>query len=620
MNSSHTPREKKPRKLQKKQKDGFVFSLLYALYAFLCKKARTSTFARVMFSYDKTQSKADNGAIAAFIGKISNPEKTLRIRRKIAGVLCKNPLARHTRSVLNSLICCRCRDIGTFILTFGIYALLMCSIKPYFSKAVTFNAYQAVISGACILFAIPLLREKMSLGSYIYKNKFLKFVIFSIIGARNYEIYQTEAKRAPSGIALILGMACGLLVFITSPQTIIFCIIGIFLTIGVLRRPETGVVLLFLIFPFVSVKTLAFTAFTTLISFMFKVLQLKRTFKFSYSDFWILLFAILLLLGGIVSPGGINAVYTGIKMALFTLCLFLAKNLMPTFEWIKRCFMTCVLSVTSACLYSYFRLCISENVFQTVIDSATSGVSSVFPLAEQFAVYLSAMIPFVLFCAMINKTDREKNTSYVIILMCAVCLIFTLSLGGYIAAFITVYMLLLTYSKKTFATAVIAAVPTVAVFAIISQFSKTMILNVFTNDFASSQANLSALKDIAAYPIGGTGAVGTDTVYLSSYLSLARMFGIPCLILFISILFRYFRICLSGLYGMHSNVLRTQTAYYIIAPMFSVLAMALHAFYCCEAINGNALLLMFLVMGLGEATVNYAKEEAVLISEMKWAV
>lgn len=619
MNNSRTARSTKPRKAQKKRNEGAIAYALFALYSKLCILAQGSLFAKIMCTYDKTQRKAQDGFFASLFGRILSPEAVLRFRRKISSVLCRNHITRHTTSIMHRIISCRCRDVGIFVLVFGLYSLLMCAVRPYFSDKIFFEPSHALISTVCIIFSFPLLREKISIGSYAHKNKLLKFLLFNVFGARDYEIYDTESKRAPSGSALILGMICGLLVLFVSPQNVIGCIFGIIMTSSILHRPETGIVTLFLIFPWASETVIFFTALISLISYLFKVLQLKRTFKFTYSDFWILLLAFLLLSGATVSNGGYYSVYMGIKMTVFALCLFPVKNMMASFEWIKRCSMVCILSACISCLYAYVSVCISENAAQAIVNASTRGISSFFPSAEHFAVYLSAMLPFAVFSILKHENGAEKRTSRAVVLICVISLIFTISLGGYISAIITVYVMMLTYSKKTFTSAVICAIPAVSLFSIISQFNKTMIFNVFTNDFAATQANANAWERILEYPMGGVGLHFPSTVHLSSYLSLAEMLGVPCLILLITVLFRYFRICLTGLYGIDANASKTKISAYIIAPMFSVSAMLIHAFFSCQLTCGNTFLLLFLIMGLGEATVGYAKEESVLLSEMKWS-
>ena len=603
------------KKKQKSANVGLIFAVLYSLYAYLYKKAKTSLASRIMCTYDKTEERFSECAIKALKDRFLPSDKILSVRRKISKRLCRNIFAGFTTRIIGNIVSCRCRDIGIFMLSFGIYSVLSCAIKPYIFS-VPFDNFSLVSSILCILLSVPLICQKISFGEYATHNKPLRFIVFDMFGARDYEIYSVRAKQAPSGVSIIIGMLFGLCSLFTATHTVIGAFLSLLATVAILRMPEVGVVILFLIFPFARSEILFLTAVLSLISYTFKVLQLKRTLKFAYSDFWVLLLAVCVLFGGIVSPGGSAGFSHALYMSVGILCLFLSKNLMRSFEWIKRCFMTCILSLTLTCLYSVVSILTSgdHGIIRSVIACAVTGESSVFQTNSQFAVYIAVMLPFVMLVSTFNKRFKSENVYYTVILLAVISLIFTFSAGGYITAGAIICLFLFTRNERTFARGVIGAFPVVACVSVFSQFKGTNLFQTFLGGIDLASANADAIKNIISYPLGGMGITDVSVTDASFYLIFAESLGIPCLILFISVVFRFFRICTTSLHGGFTGFATSEVSPYIIAPIMATIAMLIYGALSGIIFSADHFLLMFLIMGLGEGIADFSKEDALLAS------
>ena len=601
------------KKKQRNAGPGIIFTLLYSLYAYLYKKAKTSLASGIMCTYDKTEERFSAGAIKALKDRFLPSDKILSARRKISKHLCRNILSGFTTRIIKSIVACRCRDIGIFMLSFGIYSVLSCAIKPYIFSA-PFDYISLALSILCILLSVPMICQKVSFGDFATHNRPLRFVVFDMFGARDYEIYSARAKQAPSGVSIILGMLLGLCGLFTATHTVIGIFLSLLAAVAILRMPEVGVVILLLIFPFVRSEILFLAASLSLVSYVFKVLQLKRTLKFTYSDFWVLLLALCVLFGGIVSPGGSTGLSYALYMCVGILCLFLSKNLMRSFEWIKRCFMTCILSLTLTCLYSVVSIITAgeHGIIRSVIACAVTGVSSVFQTNAQFAVYIAAILPFVMLISTLNK--KGKNVYYTVILLAVISLIFTFSAGGYITAGAIICLFLFTRNERTFARGIIGFFPVVACITIFAQFKGTSLFQTFLSGIDLASANADAIKNILSYPLGGTGITDASVTDASFYLIFAEALGIPCLILFISVAFRFFRICLTSLHGGFTGFATSDVSPYIIAPIMSIISMLIYGALSGIIFSGDHLMLMFLIMGLGEGIADFSKEDALLAS------
>ena len=100
----------------------------------------------------------------------------------------------------------------------------------------------------------------------------------------------------------------------------------------------------------------------------------------------------------------------------------------------------------------------------------------------------------------------------------------------------------------------------------------------------------------------------------SFYLIFAESLGIPCLILFISVVFRFFRICTTSRHGGFTGVPTSEGSPYIIAPIMAIIAMLIYGALSGIIFSADHFLLMFLIMGLGEGIADFSKEDALLAS------
>ena len=193
-------------KITKKQKSGeygIIISALFALYAFLAKKAKNSITAKIFSTKEKTD--GDNGMIAGFFQDLFSQKKQLKIRRRIAGVLCNNPVMKYIDKISDGLLSCRSRDYGIFFLSFGMYSILGSVVGKYFLAVDEQDLLSVILSVCCIIFSFPLIKEKQAICKSAFNNTALHFILYDLLGVRKHNIPE-DATVAPAGLALLLGM------------------------------------------------------------------------------------------------------------------------------------------------------------------------------------------------------------------------------------------------------------------------------------------------------------------------------------------------------------------------------------------------------------------------------
>ena len=106
----------------------------------------------------------------------------------------------------------------------------------------------------------------------------------------------------------------------------------------------------------------------------------------------------------------------------------------------------------------------------------------------------------------------------------------------------------------------------------------------------------------------------SNNIFTPLYTALSSELGIPCLIVFLAIVFMFIKhsvalICFKrdGMYAKYS--------YYISAPLAGVGALLIDGFSSCTALHPSGLLLLFMLMGLGFGICDYVVCENGTLSE-----
>ncbi len=605
-------------KKKKSSNYGVILNLLFILYSFFAKNAKNSLTNKFFISNEKPTEKQKNSFLMTFFSSVFPKEKVLKIRRKIAALLLKAPIIRSNGSFFDAFISCRCKDYGVFFLSFGIYSLLGCIVSIYFFSDITPTAASYIACAVSVFISFPLLKEKRSFGYYANTSAMAGFIVFDVLGARKHEIYPAEAKLAPAGLALLLGMGFGFISFIITPIKIALLLLFVFLLLWILHTPETGVIVSCLILPFMDIKYTVLILSVTLISYIFKLLQLKRTVKFGYTDLFVTILSIIFITGVPRSTGGDTTAKTAFVYTLFILSFFLVKNLISTYEWIKRFFMSSIFSLTGVSFYSLIQVlsCESDGIVSSVLSSAKHGVTSVFDTPDVLAMYILSSLPLLFTMAKKSVSGNEKRTSRFIAFAGVCALFFTVSYGGYFSFFITLFIVLLMYSKKTFAFAILSVLPVSAITAIVSQIEGFSIFNAFANSSSVSFSAKEAFAATVSYPLGGTGLQEPQSTFTPFYLCIASQLGIPCLIIFAVIIFEFYKHTFSSVYSDNVNTVSAKYSYFACAPAVSVTAILILGFASSAPMTLVGLLLLFMHIGFGFGINEYIRCENALLSDL----
>ena len=549
-----------------------ILSLLLRFAHFLYDKAGES-FIGFLLSGQKL-TKDDARRLCPFLCFLSD---TVRFRDRVAVPLKRfflkqigeSFLLQKTKAYLRSLPAIRIRAVGYYFLSFGLVSLSSYLVRRYALADEKTDLTLLLLGVSVTVVSLPLLFSGKSISHSLTESPFCRFLLFSVMGIRPDALCTDENRRGSSPVAVVFGIGLGLIGAFSSPLPAFLLPFGLIGVIAVLSQPEIGVFLLFLALPFLSTMMVAALLILTMVSTFCKVIQGKRFLTLLPSDIAVFFFALLLILGGVisVSPGA------SIKPALLYTCLllgyFLVCNLIRTPEWLVRCLSGLLLSGTFVSLLGIFEYYFGTQLVtwtdQAMFGDIGSRVISTFGNPNVLGEFLILLFPIAfvyLLCL------RGASSRFVAFLMCGaigLCLIFTWSRGAWLGLLFGMVLFFLIYSRKTLAALLLGCLgvpflPLVLPDSIVKRFTSIGNLRDTSTAYRVNiwKGAMNLVSDVLPHGIGiGQGAF--SDVYVSYslagieaaphahnlYLQILIEIGLTGLLVFLLILFLHARETLS---------------------------------------------------------------------------
>lgn len=374
-----------------------------------------------------------------------------RLRRALIRAIDTSFAARAVNAIIDYLLRCGLRVYGVIMFTFGLYSAVA-ALFPLLTGAAELSEGELIFDLAVSLSAVPLMASSRSLSESLVTSKF-GLAVSRITGIR------TEAMRR-SGVvgrtnaAFIIGIALGAVAYFISPMYLLLGIVGIVALCIIAAVPEFGVVSMFFITPLApTMALLAFVGYV-LLCFLFKLIRGKRVFGFEKTDVLVLVFAVLMLFGGLfsVSDGSLkpSLVYTA-----FIIGYFLTVFMLNSREWLARTAVATVLSATIVSVYGIINYFIGDavktsswldsNMFGNISGRAVSTLDNPNMLGE----YLILIMPLAFSLFIANHARGRRFLSVIAIASIGACLILTWSRGAWLGLLLAMCIYALFATRKS---------------------------------------------------------------------------------------------------------------------------------------------------------------------------
>ena len=184
-----------------------------------------------------------------------------------------------------------------------------------------------------------------------------------------------------------------------------------------------------------------------------KLMRGKRVAKLSLVDFAVLVFAFIVLLGGVFSAGGAASFASAAIYFALLMGYFLTVNLIRTKEWIRRCIATFLLFAGLSAVLGIMQI-FTGSMDVSWLDTEMFSdirvrITSTFDNPNVYATYLLLALPFVPAMFLRKEPQAKKLPLTVCLILFAVCLVETWSRGAWLGALVALVLFFLIYSRRS---------------------------------------------------------------------------------------------------------------------------------------------------------------------------
>jgi Lipid A core - O-antigen ligase and related enzymes len=459
MNNSDTDKKHKKngrRKFIDLFRGSLIISFLLNLSDYVYQKISESFIGNIFSCYDSEMNMASNSLAASFWNKINIKTKVIKpLQLFIIKGFENSVFLNFIMTKLKRMLLYTVSVYGVFLFSFGIYTGIVYFLSVYAFNLKETEFINLAFGIGVMLVSIPLMLSKKQLSTALCESVIARFILFDVIGIRyeSIDIKMNGGSISKINIAFIFGMILGLVTYFASP---LFIFAGIILLLGaytLLMIPEFGIVILFFVTPFLPTMLIAVITIYVSLCYLMKLIRGKRTLKFELIDVTVLIFTLLMILGGLFSVAPSASLKPAMLYVCFMLGYFLVVNLIRTSEWVKRCVISIVMSSFIVAIYGVY-----ENFFgmadttwqdEEMFEDIRGRVVSTFENPNVLAEYLIMTLLFTGVMFLISKNIGKKVMYLGMAGIGAACLIFTWSRGAWLGLLIGAFIFLLIYNSKS---------------------------------------------------------------------------------------------------------------------------------------------------------------------------
>ena len=432
----------------KKRNPGIIISFLNFLNEIVIKSLCHGFIGKIFTSYDGVEERAKRGIIlGSFSRAPGGREKS--IRRKMLYLFDNSAVINLFKRFIGFLRGCKLNFYGAYFGSLGFYSLIIFFIRFYISNENRFEAALLAdgdfIGSMLIMIAsIPLLASKRTLASLINESVSVRALLENACGIPDDKF--NDDVKANGSVAYFVAVAFGILTagltYVVSPIKLILSITALVVSVLVMYFPELGLLGTIFAVPFLGLfenPSLMLGAMVgiTALSYVVKLIVDKRAFALRLIDFGVMLFALLMFFGGVITMGGGASFKAASLYAVLILGYILVVNLINTEAWIEKCISA--IAIPSAIIAAYGVLGYTTvNMPAKWLDSSMFGAiasraTSTFENPNMLATYLVITAPFIWrYLKKDGVSIKGKIIATIGSIISVMCIVLTWSRGGWI--------------------------------------------------------------------------------------------------------------------------------------------------------------------------------------------
>lgn len=606
-------------------------------------------FAKIFTAYSAEEELFMNSRFMQALGKENRKNGiATKVKLSMARTFEQSRILTSLGALTASLIHRKLKTYGAFLLSLGAYGTVTYLVREYVLARGNGKVSDLVTCIILLLMAFPLMMSKETLASALLKSRLLRAFLFDGLGLPKDHFTRTESFPKRYSAVTAAGMILGALTYFISPSYYVYAAVLLIAVALVLSYPELGVLAMIGLVPMASLFArpsliLLASVLVTLVSYFVKLIRGKRVFRLGLVDFAVLIFAVILLLGGVGSAGGLESMKSAVLSATLLIGYFLAVNLIRTREWVQRCLVAFLLCASVSGLIGFVQIftgSLETSWLDTEMFSNISvRITSTFDNPNVYATYLLLAIPFAL-AFMIEKSDKSKTLRVLCFLLLAICMVETWSRGAWLGILIALVLFFLVYTRRSVAYLMLggALLPLASIAipdSVISRF-----LSIGSASDSSATYRISAWRGVgrmlrenwfggigvgeaafsAVYPAFSYAGIQAIRHTHNLYLQILSETGVVGLIVFLLIVILFMQNCFEYMYRMRKG---TENGI-VVAGLASVVAVLIMGLTDYVWYNYRVFLMFWIVIGIVNAYIRIGNEEkhryAVYESSSRYAV
>lgn len=440
-------RRRTPRTKGSLRRESILVYFLILLVDTVSRKLRNSLLASVLTAYDKTAELFKASFLYSFFA--SKPASLFKsFKKHVRRTFTDSRIPKMLGTVTSALMLIKVRIYGLMLLSFGISALFVhFFINLYFAVPV-FSIYTPFIASGIMIASLFLIFSGKTLSQALVGSRIFSAFSTGLLGFTPKSFNDRDCIELSGSGSVVLGLLLGLLTVAFPIQSILFSALSVIYVIIVIKSPEAGLISLFLLAPFASIKVLTYAIILLSVSYILKVLCGKRTLMLEFPDLFVGIFIFMLFFGGIITFGEKGNVLTDV---LFTGVYFIAASILRSEIWFKRSINSILLVGGIISVYAVIARFLGEmlgfnldSTLETDVGDATANILSSFSVLSYFVLMLGIfLLAYLLICR-----HRGQRFGLIIANISAVIFLFsTLPNGAWLAA-VSAYVIILVLWKS----------------------------------------------------------------------------------------------------------------------------------------------------------------------------
>ena len=521
-----------------------ICGLFVRLASFLSDKAESGITGKVFSSYDEDS--FEKGIFHGVTKKLDLGKVFFRpIKRFVSRLFSNSVLINAANGFLQGMLYTKLNVYGLVFITSGIGFLLSNILKLYIHRLERLSFVDTALSAILVLLALPLLFSSSTLNKAVYTSKSVSSFVFGWLGCRR-ETYEKDAiYHGHSKTALPFALLLCVVSWWVRPVYIVFGIILTVCALVALYSPESAILMLITVLPFLSFERLCYIIAYTAVCFVLKYVRGKRTVKFDPLATAVLGFCIIILFNYYTSNVGALAKAATMQTICGICLFFLVINLIKSKKWINRCVCSVCIAAFFAAVYGLFVYVAGRfeiDYMRMILQNGTlRSFTSYFSDTVHLSQYLMICLLFIL-ASFKKDGGANRGLTFCSFVLCTVCFILTGDYRSFICIILGMLLVMTLYSKKSLAFTIfgLCLMPFAAA-TVYPYIRERLALSIKVSDILSLEGGESlSARQFISHIFSGKGIGSCDGIYggsLGLVHRLAAEIGLVGLILFIFILF-----------------------------------------------------------------------------------